>query len=61
MAKIITFEDLGVWQKAMDLCEKVYKSVDNSKMDFPLKDQLRKTAVSVASNIAEGFERESNN
>lgn len=61
MAKISTFEDLGVWQKAMDLCEKVYKSVDNSKMDFPLKDQLRKTAVSVASNIAEGFERESNN
>ncbi len=61
MAKINTFEELGVWQKAMDLFEKTYKCVDESKMDFPLKDQLRKTVVSVASNITKGLERESNN
>ncbi len=47
----------------MNLCKVVYTLTNNTeiKTDFPLRDQLRKSAISIPSNIAEGFERESNN
>ena len=63
MAKIDNFEDIIAWQKSMELCNAVY-SVSNQELfskDYALKDQIRKSAISVPSNIAEGFERESNN
>jgi four helix bundle protein len=50
------FKDLVVWQKAMDLVTEIYKVTD----DFPkrevysLTDQIRRAAVSIPSNIAEG-------
>ena len=52
------FEDLFVWQKARELVNNIY-SITNKKQfpDFSLKDQIRRAAVSIMSNIAEGFER----
>lgn len=63
MPTVATFEELNVWQNAMTLCQEVYALTKNTeiKSDFPLRDQLRKSAISIPSNIAEGFERESNN
>jgi len=53
------FEDLAVWQKARELTNVVYVLTNDSQFarDFGLRDQIRKAAVSVMSNIAEGFER----
>lgn len=51
-----TFQDLRVWQEAMDLTEEIYRAT----IDFPkhelygLTSQMRRAAVSVPSNIAEG-------
>lgn len=59
MAKIERFEDLIAWQKARALSKDVYiatRSAAFSK-DYPLVDQIRRAAISVMSNIAEGFER----
>lgn len=63
MAKIERFEDIVAWQKAIELCDSIYAITlrNNFAMDYALKDQIRKSAISVPSNISEGFERESNN
>ena len=63
MSKISSFEDIEVWKKSVELCEKIYLLTENSslKQDFGLRDQIRRSAISIPSNIAEGFERESNN
>ena len=52
------FKDLKVWQKAKDLAVRVYKLTDEGKFfkDFELKGQVRKSAVSIPSNVAEGDE-----
>lgn len=57
--KIRRFEDLAVWQKAMDLVEEVYLITRQGELsrDRGFKFQLRRAAVSIPSNIAEGFER----
>ncbi|MBA3680543.1 MAG: four helix bundle protein [Bacteroidetes bacterium] len=62
MAKISSFEELEAWKKAVELCELVYNQTNNPTLnkDFALRDQLRKSAISIPSNIAEGFEREGN-
>ena len=63
MAKIEKIEDLQVWQLAIELTNSIY-SITNNVMfnkDFALKDQIRRSAISIASNIAEGFERNSTN
>jgi four helix bundle protein len=60
MATIRRFEDLIAWQKARELTKKIYgvsRRVNFAK-DFELAWQIRQAAVSVMSNIAEGFERE---
>ena len=54
-----TFEDLHIWQDGMKLCDEVYKSLKHCK-DYGLKDQLQRSAVSIPSNIAEGFELHTN-
>ena len=63
MAKIEQFEDIIAWQKGMELCNAIYAITlkENFAKDYALKDQIRKSAISVPSNISEGFERESNN
>ncbi|MBI3162836.1 MAG: four helix bundle protein [Chloroflexi bacterium] len=52
------FEDLEVWQRAKDLTNLIYThSSDGSfSRDFGLRDQMRRASVSIMSNIAEGFE-----
>lgn len=57
--KIEKFEDFIAWQKARSLTREIYKTTNLSKFsrDFGLKDQIRRSAVSIMSNIAEGFER----
>lgn len=54
-----SFKDLIVWQKAFSLAEEVYmlckQLPDNEK--FALANQLQRSAVSIVSNIAEGYER----
>lgn len=53
------FEDLEVWREGMDVARKVYANLKGCK-DFGLRDQMQRAAVSIPSNIAEGFERRSN-
>jgi four helix bundle protein len=50
------FKNLLVWQKAKDLCVKIYKLTESGKIknDFGLKDQMRRASVSIPSNVAEG-------
>jgi len=57
--KIEKFEDLIVWQESVKLSIEFYKELKDCK-DFGLKDQMQRSAVSIPSNIAEGFERKSN-
>ena len=55
------FEDLRAWQRAMELCIAVYRVTGTGRFarDFGLRDQMQRAAVSVMSNIAEGFDRNS--
>ena len=56
--KIQKFEDLFIWQKARELVKAIYSASGQKKWtDWSLRDQIRRAAVSVLSNIAEGFER----
>jgi len=59
--KIERFEDLIVWQKAMELSKLIYQvtSIGAFSKDWGLRDQVRRASVSIPSNIAEGFERHS--
>lgn len=56
MATIQKFEDLICWQKARELTRESYKAFKDCR-DFGFKDQIQRAVVSVMSNIAEGFER----
>jgi len=58
MATIERFEDLEAWQRARELTNVIYDMSDVGAFarDFPLRDQIRRAAVSIMSNIAEGFE-----
>ena len=60
MATIQRFEDLICWQRARELTKHVYFALKDCK-DFGFKDQIQRPAVSVMSNIAEGFERGTQN
>ena len=55
---IVRFEDLPVWKEARTLTQRVYavSAAGLFARDFGLRDQMRRAAVSVMSNIAEGFE-----
>lgn len=59
--KQFSFEKLTVWQKAKEFTLNIYKATNNlpSEERFGLKSQLRRAAVSVASNLAEGSARKS--
>jgi four helix bundle protein len=52
------FEELEAWQTARDLTQQVYQlsSQGEFSRDYALRDQMRRAAISVMSNIAEGFE-----
>jgi four helix bundle protein len=54
------FEDLEAWQQARHLVNEIYSLTrENSSLskDFGLTDQVQRAAVSIMSNVAEGFER----
>ncbi len=54
-----TFEDMPVWQKAMDLAVRIFEITDKlpKKEDYGLTSQIRRSALSVSANIAESFGR----
>jgi four helix bundle protein len=56
------FRELQVWQRSKDLAIYIYKVTNTNTFnkDYGLRDQIRRAAVSVASNIAEGDERDTN-
>ena len=62
MAKIERFEDIKGWEKGRELCKLVYEVTNKAPFsrDYGLRDQIRRAAVSVISNIAEGFEKSGN-
>lgn len=55
------YRDLIVWQKSMDLVDEIYKIIKLLPPEerFALIDQMRRSAISIPSNIAEGYERSS--
>ena len=55
-----SFRDLRVWQMAMDLVEQVYGFTRSFPINetYGLANQMRRAAVSVPSNIAEGYSRQ---
>ncbi len=57
------FRGLSVWQRAKDLSVMIYRVTSEGRFarDFGLRDQLRRAAVSIPSNIAEGDELDTNN
>jgi len=54
-----SFESLDVWKRACRLAKAVYQELKDCR-DFGLKDQMTRAALSIASNIAEGYERGTN-
>ncbi len=58
MPTITRFEEIEAWQTARELTKLIYMLTDDGKFarDFGLKDQIRRASVSIMSNIAEGFE-----
>ena len=54
-----SFEEMPVWQKAMDLADAIFSVTESlpKKEDYGLTSQMRKAALSVSGNIAEGFGR----
>ena len=53
------FEEIIAWQKARDLAVAVYHLFKESR-DFAFRNQIQRAAISISSNIAEGFERKTN-
>lgn len=60
--KIKSHKDLKVWQEAMVLVTEIYKLSENfpESEKFGLTSQIRRSAISIPSNIAEGFARKGN-
>ncbi len=58
MSTIERFEQIEAWKTARDLTHLIYEvsNQGNFNRDFGLRDQMRRAAVSILSNIAEGFE-----
>ena len=58
MGTVARFEQLGAWQTAREIARAVYGLSNEAAFarDFGLRDQMRRAAVSILSNIAEGFE-----
>ena len=55
------FQDLDVWKRSKNLSVVVYKTINSSPIqkDFCLRDQIQRCAISIPSNISEGYSRDS--
>jgi len=62
MGKIERFEDLDIWQHARKITKNIYTACRQGEFlrDFGFHNQIQRAAVSIMSNIAEGFERGTN-
>lgn len=62
MAAFTKFEDIIAWQKARELTKLIYlATAENSfARDFGLRDQIRRSSISIMANISEGFGRRTN-
>lgn len=58
--KIERFNDIQAWQKARELVKNIYRITNEGSFarDYSLRDQIRRASISVMSNIAEGFSRQ---
>ena len=58
MDKILSFRDLEVWQLSMDLADSVIADLRSMpRVEFDLKRQMQRAAISIPSNVAEGWRR----
>ncbi|WP_428230578.1 four helix bundle protein [Flavobacterium sp.] len=59
MSKFKSFEEINSWQKSRIFNKKIYLATENSnfKKDFDFVRQIRRASISISSNIAEDFER----
>ena len=58
MERYKRFEELEIWKEGMEVCREIYLLMKDCK-DYGLKDQMQRASVSIPSNIAEGYERNS--
>ena len=60
MSQVKTFEDTEIWKKGREIVNKIYNISDKGSFakDYVLRNQIRDAALSIISNIAEGFERD---
>jgi len=61
MSKIEKFEEIRAWQSAREVVNRIYKISQDEKFkrDYSLGDQIKRASISIMSNIAEGFSRQS--
>ena len=59
--KIESFEDIEAWKKGRELAKDIYTATGKGEFakDYGLKEQIRRAAVSIMANIAEGFDANS--
>ena len=53
-----SFEELNIWKHSKQLCVELYRAIEPLR-DYSFRDQMRRAAISIPSNIAEGAERNS--
>lgn len=61
MSNFDSFEEINSWKKAREFNKRIYLITENPnfKKDFDFVRQIRRASISITSNIAEGFERNS--
>jgi four helix bundle protein len=62
MSSFKRFEEMEIWRRSMDLVSEVYRETNSGAFskDFSLVNQIRRSAISIPSNISEGVKRDGN-